>query len=405
MGLKSAPTLAIGSTKSKVSNIEFDYRIAGADYTCDANAVGTTPGNDVVPEDHYGAVAFDVGTDEVVDVVEAAANETGYDTGALAVAGLPAVALSHMRAGYITVIKTDGDFTFGDTLLDASNTTVVYKDGNVNYPSDDAGLELGTNETKVNPDNWNVFVDNLNELISDLILANGDGAVFPGTDHTAGQSICMDDAMQAIRHQIGHALGETNWYDAPGGSLKAHTHAVGQGGLIAWSSLGVSNARKIEIHPNYPGGLITTSLRGASPSGQNNITINVDVNVVSYIGRHYYEGISSQTSLQDYYVALRFTLPIDFEAWTSTNAIQIEYRTGSALSSDCHVDIYVYKSGGGSVVASSENNVNINWSNIGISGSSLGEWDPNDIIEIYVKLESRNNNYARIGKICFNYTS
>jgi len=403
MGLTSVPTLAIGSTASKVSNVEFTFIVSGVEYTGALNAVGTTPGNDVIPEGKYGAVALDIGTDLTVDVIEAAGNDVGYASEDLAINGIPSVASGHVRAGTVCVISSDGDFTFGTSLLDDADVMVVYKDGNIVYPSADAGIDRGTVNTKVNVDSWNEIVDNQNEVINDLILANGDYSVFPGTDHTSGQSICMDDAMQAIRHILMDIGGETNWYDAPAGSLKVHTHAVGQGGLIPWNSLGTSNNRKIELHPNYPGGLVTTSLRGSSPSGNNNITVSVDVNVVSYIGRHYYEGVSSQASLQDYYVALRFTLPIDFGAWASANAIQIEYRTGSALSSDCHVDVYVYKSGNGSVIASSENNVNINWSNIGISGSSLGAWSANDIIEIYIKLESRNNNYARIGKICFNY--
>jgi len=272
------------------------------------------------------------------------------------------------------------------------------------YPNS-PNLSQGTSLTAVNTENWNTLVDNINTIGSDLVDARGDGQIFPGTPHTAGQCADVNDMLQAIRHMLAEISGETNWYEDPTGSLKVHNHSVGQGGLIPWGSLGASSSRKIELQPQYTGVVLTKSLRGTSPSGNNTITINTDVDVVSYVGRHYYEGVSSQASLQDYYVALRFTLPTDFGLWASTNAIQIEYRTGSALSSDCHVDVYVYKSGNGTVIASSENNVNSNWSNIGISGATLGTWSPNDILEIYVKLESRNNNYARIGKTCFNYNA
>lgn len=272
------------------------------------------------------------------------------------------------------------------------------------YPSATT-IPTGTNNTPVDITNWNRFVDNLNTLIADLILANGDGQAFPGTDHTALQSICMDDAMQSMRHQVAHLTGETYWYDAPAGSLKVHTHAVGQGGLVPWGSLGASNVRKVELHPAYRGSLITTSLRGASPSGNNAITITNNVDVVSYVGRHYYDGASASASLQDTYIAVRFTVPIDFGAWASANAIQIEFKTGSALSSDCHVDVYVYKSGNGTVITNSDNNVNVNWSSIGFSGANLGTWAADDILELYIKLESRNTNFARIGKVALNYTS
>jgi hypothetical protein len=272
------------------------------------------------------------------------------------------------------------------------------------YPNN-PNLTRGTSLTAVNTINWNTLVDNINAIGTDLVDARGDGQVFPGISHTSGQCANINDMLQAIKHILAEISGETNWYDDPAGSLKVHNHSVGQGGLIPWGSLGTSNIRKIELHPQYSGAMLTKSLRGAAVSGNNNITISNDVDVVSYVERHYYDGVSGQASLQDYYVALRFTLPIDFGSWASSNAIQIEYKTGSALSSDCHVDVSVYKSGNATIITNSDNNVNVNWSNIGISGSALGTWSPNDILEIYIKLESRNNNFARIGKICFNYNA
>jgi hypothetical protein len=405
MGLKSLPSLAIGSTKANVSNVAFDYKIGDTVYTKALNAVGTVPGNDVIPLGKYGAVAFEIGINGTIDVIESANNATGYDTALLAIVGLPAVVADHVRMGNVTVIRSDAAFTFGTTLFDTTNTTVVFNDGNANYPSLDAGIDQGTNETPVDVENWNQFVDNLNEVIDDLILANGDGSAFPGTGHTAGQSICMDDAMQAIRHQLVHVLGETYWYDAPAGSLKAHTHAIGQGGLIPWGSLGASNVRKVELHPLFPGGFVTTSLRGSAPSGNNTITVTNGTTLNSYVCRQYYKCISAELTLQDTYLALRFTLPKDFGAWATSNAIQIEYVTNSALSSDCHVDVYVYKSGNGTVVTNSDNNVNVNWSNIGINGTNLGSWSADDILELYIKLESRNSHDSAIGKIALNYTS
>jgi hypothetical protein len=59
-------------------------------------------------------------------VIEATNNATGYDTSALAIADLPAVASNHFRAGCFLVSKSDGDFTFGTTALNAENTTVAY---------------------------------------------------------------------------------------------------------------------------------------------------------------------------------------------------------------------------------------------------------------------------------------
>ena len=272
------------------------------------------------------------------------------------------------------------------------------------YPANPV-LAQGTNNTALNTTNWNTLIDNINAIGLDLVTARADLQAFPGTDHTASQSTNIDDILQAIKHMLAEIGGETLWYTAPGANLKVHDHSSGKGGLVPWSSLGASNVRKVDIYPLYPGGVLITSLRGAAASGNNTITISNGVDVVSYVERHYYDGVSGQASLQDYYIALRFTLPIDFGSWASSNAIQVEYRTGSALSSDCHVDISVYKSGSATIITNSDNQVNVNWSNIGISGSALGTWSANDILEIYIKLESKNSNFARVGRVAFNYTS
>ncbi len=125
-GMLSSAALAIGSTKANVANGQFLYTIGGVVYSKAAVAAGTAPGNDVVPEDKYGAVAFDIGTDGTIDAIGAAANATGYDSAALAVAGLPAAAENHVRIGYVTAMKSDGAFTFGTTEFDVANSTVVY---------------------------------------------------------------------------------------------------------------------------------------------------------------------------------------------------------------------------------------------------------------------------------------
>ena len=122
----SSPTLAIGSTKSKVAHAGFRYKIAGVEYEKAANAVGEIPGNDVVPQSTYGAVALDIGANGTVDIIEAADNVTGYASAALAMADVAAPAAGHARMGYVTVTKSDGAFTFGTTLFDAANVTAQF---------------------------------------------------------------------------------------------------------------------------------------------------------------------------------------------------------------------------------------------------------------------------------------
>lgn len=141
----TSPGLAIGSTPTAVANVAFDYVINGVPYKKAAVAAGTAPGNDVIPQALYGAVAFDIGTDGTVDAVEATANATGYASAVLAAAGLPAAAADHARMGYVTATKSDGTFTFGTTELGAANTTVAY----TNFTS--VFVAAGTAVTAANP--------------------------------------------------------------------------------------------------------------------------------------------------------------------------------------------------------------------------------------------------------------
>ena len=124
-GVVTSATLAVGTNPVQVKTATFTYNIKGVYYT--KNAVdGTVPGDDVIPEDLYGAIALDIGTDGVIDVTEATANATGYATSALALAGLPTVATDHLRIGTVTAMKSDGAFTFGTTSLSAATVTEAY---------------------------------------------------------------------------------------------------------------------------------------------------------------------------------------------------------------------------------------------------------------------------------------
>ena len=140
------PALAIGSTTTAVATALFHFFIGGKHYIKAAVATGTAPGNDVVPTGTYGAVALDIGADGTLDAVEATANATGYASAVLAVAGLPAAAAAHARVGWVTATKSDGNFTFGTTDLNAANTTVAYTDATTMFNAATAPAAL-TNTT------------------------------------------------------------------------------------------------------------------------------------------------------------------------------------------------------------------------------------------------------------------
>ena len=122
------PALAIGSTKPDVATALFHFMIGGKHYIKAAVSAGSNLGNDVIPSGKYGAVAIEIGSDGTIDAIEAADNATGYDSAALALAGIAAASSNHARIGTVSVIKSDGDFTFNTSDLDVANSTVVYTD-------------------------------------------------------------------------------------------------------------------------------------------------------------------------------------------------------------------------------------------------------------------------------------
>ncbi len=126
-GMLTSAGLKIGSTPANVYTGLCMYTVDGVVYTKAEVAAGTAPGNDVIPQGKYGAVALDIGADGTIDAVEAPANaDPGYDSAALAAAALPAVASGHVRMGYVTAMKSDGAFTFGTTSLADASTTAAY---------------------------------------------------------------------------------------------------------------------------------------------------------------------------------------------------------------------------------------------------------------------------------------
>jgi hypothetical protein len=127
-GITSLPGLGIGTTKPNVANVAFTYIIAGIEYTKAAVAAGTALSGDNVPVDLYGAWALDIDAAGTITIAPAADNATGYASAALAAAGLPAVASTKVRMGYVTVISDTGVFDPGTTDLDAAAATDVYTD-------------------------------------------------------------------------------------------------------------------------------------------------------------------------------------------------------------------------------------------------------------------------------------
>jgi hypothetical protein len=121
---------------------------------------------------------------------------------------------------------------------------------------------------------------------------------------------------------------------------------------------------------------------------------------------NYYEWNSSEASLNDYDVRIRFTLPSNFSSWSS-GGITFNFATESTSSASNQLDFYVYEESSASIDGQSEDQVSSvagTWTTTTISGSGLTECAAaGDVCMFVVKMSSSNDNYVRVGDIEIDY--
>jgi hypothetical protein len=122
------PVLRIGTTNTNVRTDSFSYLIGSTYYFRAAVAAGTALSGSNVPDGTYGAWALEIGANGTIDIIAATDNATGYGSASLAIAGLPAVAASHVRIGTVTAMNAGAVFIPGTTALDAGTVTEAYAD-------------------------------------------------------------------------------------------------------------------------------------------------------------------------------------------------------------------------------------------------------------------------------------
>lgn len=168
-------------------------------------------------------------------------------------------------------------------------------------------------------------------------------------------------------------------------------------------------AKRITLSPEYEGATLT-----ASGSATTTGSMTADITNNSSNWRTYYEWTSSETSLQDYTIVVRVTLPQDFDAWATNNALQFNFSTESTSAADNLVDLYLYNATdtAGSIVAQSTNlssNSAGSWETVTIDDSTIDDgvapdWDAaGETAIFFLKVSSKDSNYARLSDITLNY--
>jgi hypothetical protein len=166
------------------------------------------------------------------------------------------------------------------------------------------------------------------------------------------------------------------------------------------------------VSPEFPGGVISadgtsnvgtfTSDREATGSG-------------SLYSFNYYEFSTGQTSLQDYDIYVRWEVPENFSSWATSNAVTIDYATEDTSSANNKIDIQITKENDADTVTSSSNVSPTagKWQSSILSSSPISftaanmtsaiTWSAGDIAIIRIRLFSKDNYFARIGAIKFDW--
>lgn len=179
--------------------------------------------------------------------------------------------------------------------------------------------------------------------------------------------------------------------------------------------------KQIILSPEFSGAVLTASDSAGTGNHTGNMTSDASASATLgiYSFENYYEWKSSQSSLNDYTVAVRVTLPPDFSSWApGGTAMQVAYNTNLKDALSDKLDVYIYNS---DLATSTQiatpvvqrlgliSAADKTWTSLNLSASDFAGSSPwntaSQSAVIYLKMYSKNNLYTQVGDIILNYLS
>jgi hypothetical protein len=174
---------------------------------------------------------------------------------------------------------------------------------------------------------------------------------------------------------------------------------ISKDGGSTWVKVG-GNSGKIVISAEYDGAVFKkdgTNNSGSMTSDNTGSTNN---------SMNYYEWNSSESTLNDINIKVRFTLPSDFGSW-GNGGITVHYATESVSALDNNIGLYLYKQGVAIADSQKENLISTStgvWNTSSLPASEINECTGSGTTCILdIKLSSLSNNYVRVGNIVLEY--
>jgi len=169
--------------------------------------------------------------------------------------------------------------------------------------------------------------------------------------------------------------------------------------------------RQIVLSPEYAGAVLTAS-GSAATNGFMTSDASPSATPTTFNFENYYQWTSTQTtptSMQQYTIAVKTTLPKDFSAWATTgNAISADVYTDLTTTTSNKIDIVAYKQSNGSIVyvdQGEKSSIAKQWKTAGVTSSQVQALSPGDTVIFYITLSARDGLSAMVGDIKLNYLS
>ncbi|MDA1208405.1 MAG: hypothetical protein O2904_00025 [bacterium] len=155
-------------------------------------------------------------------------------------------------------------------------------------------------------------------------------------------------------------------------------------------------ANEMTYHPEFANAVFKAD--GSNNVGQLHIESDTSAN------RNYYYWTSSITSLQDYDIKMRATLPANFLRW-KTNPIVVAYKSSTGLTADNTLDISVLDTAGSSVVltGSASTLANTSWATTTLDFSGSPTWTAGSDVTLSFKLSAKSDNQIQLGSVKLQY--
>jgi hypothetical protein len=214
--------------------------------------------------------------------------------------------------------------------------------------------------------------------------------------------------------QYGLYVEGTNWDYGVYSATGIYASAFTEGGTALSSKYEAKGNKTDRIFPEYPGAVIMAD--GSDNTGV--LTSDMEVHNTNY-RYNYYEWTTSETSLQDYDIYVKWQVPANFNGFpTGTNdALIVDLATESTDTANNKVDVALYEDNDADTTSDTTTNVSdvaSNWMSdqegnavvlFDETDTVLAGLTAGDVLVIKITLYSKSDNYARAGGVTINWKS